>query len=51
MKTRKYAVNQYLIESVLAKVREGEIANPEMQRLFVWDVFHVCDLPDCGAAR
>lgn len=24
MKTQKYAVNQYLIESVLSKVREGE---------------------------
>ncbi len=32
MKTQKYAVNQYLIESVLSKVREGEIAIPEIQR-------------------
>ena len=31
MKTQKYAVNQYLIESVLSKVREGEIAIPEIQ--------------------
>lgn len=25
MQTQKYAVNQYLVESVLAKVRENEI--------------------------
>lgn len=51
MKTQKCAVSQYLIESVLAKVREGEIAVPEIQRLFVWGVSQVCDVPDCGAAR
>lgn len=26
MKTQKYAVNQYLIESILFKVREGAVA-------------------------
>jgi hypothetical protein len=46
MKTQKYAVNQYLIESILAKVREGEIAIPEIQRPFVWDASQVRDLLD-----
>jgi hypothetical protein len=46
MKIQKYAVNQYLIESVLSKVREGEIAIPEIQRPFVWDASQVRDLLD-----
>jgi len=46
MKTQKYAVNQYLIESVLSKVREDEIAIPEIQRPFVWDTSQVRDLLD-----
>ncbi|MBU1236060.1 MAG: DUF262 domain-containing protein [Gammaproteobacteria bacterium] len=46
MQTQKYAVNQYLIESVLAKVRENEIAIPEIQRPFVWDASQVRDLLD-----
>lgn len=46
MKTQKYAVNQYLIESILAKVREGEIAIPEIQRPFVWNATQVRDLLD-----
>jgi hypothetical protein len=46
VKTQKYAVNQYLIESVLSKVREGEIAIPEIQRPFVWDASQVRDLLD-----
>jgi hypothetical protein len=46
MKTQKYAVNQYLIESVLSKVREGEIAIPEIQRPFVWESSQVRDLLD-----
>jgi hypothetical protein len=46
MKTQNYAVNQYLIESVLSKVREGEIAIPEIQRPFVWDSSQVRDLLD-----
>lgn len=46
MKTQKYAVNQYLIESILAKVREGEIAIPEIQRPFVWGASQVRDLLD-----
>lgn len=46
MKPQKYAVNQYLIESVLARVREGEIAIPEIQRPFVWEAAQVRDLLD-----
>ena len=46
MQPQKYAVNQYLIESVLAKVRESEIAIPEIQRPFVWDASQVRDLLD-----
>lgn len=46
MKAQKYAVNQYLIESVLARVREGEIAIPEIQRPFVWEASQVRDLLD-----
>ncbi|CAN7145051.1 GmrSD restriction endonuclease domain-containing protein [Acidovorax sp. LjRoot194] len=46
MGVQRYAVNQYMIESVLAKVREGEIAIPEIQRPFVWDGSQVRDLMD-----
>lgn len=46
MKSQKYAVNQYLIESILSKVREQEIAIPEIQRPFVWDTSQVRDLLD-----
>lgn len=44
MGAQRYAVNQYMIESLLAKVREGEIAIPEIQR--VWDASQVRDLLD-----
>lgn len=46
MKTQKYSVNQYLIESLLAWVKTGEIAIPEIQRPFVWDAAKVRDLMD-----
>jgi len=46
MGAQRYAVNQYMIESLLAKVREGEIAIPEIQRPFVWDASQVRDLLD-----
>lgn len=46
MGAQRYAVNQYMIESLLAKVREGEIAIPEIQRPFVWDAIQVRDLLD-----
>jgi len=46
MTIQKYEVNQYMIGSLLAKVREGEIAIPEIQRPFVWDASQVRDLLD-----
>ncbi len=46
MKVQKYAVNQHLIASVLSKVKEGEIAIPEIQRPFVWNATDVRDLLD-----
>ena len=46
MGAQRYAVNQYMIESLLAKVRESEIAIPEIQRPFVWEASQVRDLLD-----
>ncbi|MCL6592101.1 MAG: DUF262 domain-containing protein [Firmicutes bacterium] len=46
MKTQKYSVNQHLIETLLAWVKSGEIAIPEIQRPFVWDATKVRDLMD-----
>ncbi len=43
---QKYAVNQYLIETLLNWVKSGEIAIPEIQRPFVWDGAKVRDLMD-----
>lgn len=43
---QKYQVNQYLIEFLLASVKTGEIAIPEIQRPFVWDSSKVRDLLD-----
>jgi len=43
---QKYAVNQHLIETLLAWVNSGEIAIPEIQRPFVWDSSKVRDLID-----
>lgn len=43
---QKYQVNQYLIEFILASVKTGEIAIPEIQRPFVWDSSKVRDLLD-----
>lgn len=43
---QKYAVNQQLIETLLAWVKSGEIAIPEIQRPFVWDSSKVRDLMD-----
>ena len=45
-KTQKYAVNQHLIENILAWVKSGEIAIPEIQRPFVWAPAKVRDLMD-----
>ena len=38
---QKYAVNQHLIETLLAWVNSGEIAIPEIQRPFVWDSLNI----------
>ena len=46
MKTQKYSVNQHLIETILAWIKTGEIAIPEIQRPFVWDATKVRDLMD-----
>lgn len=43
---QKYAVNQQLIETLLAWVNSGEIAIPEIQRPFVWGSSKVRDLMD-----
>lgn len=43
---QKYAVNQQLIETLLAWVNSAEIAIPEIQRPFVWDSSKVRDLMD-----
>ncbi len=46
MQSQKYSVNQQLIETVLAWVKSGEIAIPEIQRPFVWDKTKVRNLMD-----
>ena len=46
MDIQKYNVNQHLIETLLAWVKGGEIAIPEIQRPFVWDSSKVRDLMD-----
>jgi hypothetical protein len=46
LQMQKYAVNQQLIETLLAWVNSGEIAIPEIQRPFVWDSSKVRDLMD-----
>ena len=46
MDIQKYNVNQHLIETLLAWVKSGEIAIPEIQRPFVWEASKVRDLMD-----
>lgn len=46
MSSQKYSVNQQLVESLLAWVKSGEIAIPEIQRPFVWKQSKVRDLMD-----
>lgn len=41
-----YNVNNYTVESLLASIKSGTIAIPEMQRPFVWDSSKVRDLID-----
>ncbi len=43
---QKYSVNQYEIASLLAFVKSGEIAIPEIQRPFVWGSSKVRNLMD-----
>ena len=43
---QQYSVNQQLIDTVLAWVKSGGIAIPEIQRPFVWDSSKVRDLMD-----
>ena len=44
--SNKYEVNNSSVESILAWIKQGEIAIPEIQRLFVWDATKVRDLID-----
>ena len=46
IETQKYSVQQPLIETVLAWIRNKDIAIPEIQRPFVWDASKVRDLID-----
>lgn len=42
----RYSVNNYTVETLLASIKAGDIAIPEMQRPFVWDSSKVRDLMD-----
>lgn len=42
----RYSVNNYTVDTLLASIKSGEIAIPEMQRPFVWDSSKVRDLMD-----
>ena len=42
----RYSVNNYTVDTLLASIKSGEIAIPEMQRPFVWDSSQVRDLMD-----
>jgi len=44
--TGKYEVHNQPIEVILARVKAGGIAIPEIQRLFVWDAVKVRNLSD-----
>ena len=46
MPVQRYSVTQYPIESLLIRVKEGDIAIPEIQRPFVWDSTNVRDFID-----
>ena len=46
MSTQRYSVAPHAIETLLAWVRSGEIAIPEIQRPFVWDATRVRNLLD-----
>ena len=42
----RYSVNNYTVETILASIKSGNIAIPEMQRPFVWETTKVRDLMD-----
>ena len=46
MASERYSVNSHLVETILAWIKSGEIAIPEIQRPFVWDSTKVRDLID-----
>ncbi len=46
MSTQGYSVTPHPIETLLIWVKSGEIAIPEIQRLFVWDATKVRNLLD-----
>jgi len=46
MSTQRYSVTPHSIETLLAWVKSGEIAIPEIQRPFVWDATKVRNLLD-----
>ncbi|MGO0122316.1 GmrSD restriction endonuclease domain-containing protein [Desulfothermobacter acidiphilus] len=46
MSTQRYSVTPHPIETILAWVKSGEIAIPEIQRPFVWDATKVRNLLD-----
>jgi len=46
MPTQRYSVNQPPVETLLAWIKSGDIAIPEIQRPFVWDAVKVRDFLD-----
>lgn len=46
MSFQKYSVNQHPIQTILTWIQSGEIAIPQIQRLFVWDAAKVRDFID-----
>lgn len=46
MSTQRYSVTPHPIETLLIWVKSGEIAIPEIQRLFVWEATKVRNLLD-----
>ena len=40
----RYSVNNYTVDVLLADIKSGNVAIPEMQRPFVWDATQVRDL-------
>jgi len=46
MSIQRYSVNQHPIKTLLTWINSGEIAIPEIWRLFVWSATKVRDLID-----